>query len=240
MRNIKNVVAVLLTVTVLIAGAYIPRLVAYIYDWRNDGMPELNPMASFKIDSHKELSSFEKLFMLSKMDLKIEIDENMASLTREKVMEAVHNGLNPYIETQLITYSEKDVQIRPFLLQVQNMPEIQGVVWSVKISGTDSCIDLAVDDLTGKILQINYTAENFQQLFGNFKAEASNVFADIFFSNLDIENYWNFRAEDSKFAFIGENTNAVRFLIGNQQYGEINIDLYVHNYGFYIEFPSIP
>lgn len=239
MRKFKVAVAVLITVTILIAGAYIPKLVARFLDWQNTGKSTLNPIASIELNIHKELSPIGKLVMMGSLESLLPIRESKAGMTSEEVMDAVIKGLTPYMDTQLVVFYDERVDMQPYLVQVPGIPELQRVVWQVTVSGNDSdfnFFDLLIDDETGKILRINYTAENPQIPYG--RDETLNLFMEIFFSSLGIDNFGEYLVEDLEYAYTGDNAIAVRFRFEDEQYGGVNVDMFVHENGFYIEFPN--
>ena len=238
MRKFKVTVAVLLTVAVLIGGAYIPCLVARFLDWQTTGKSSLNSIASVKLNIYQALSSADKLAMMSKLESLLPIKESKAGMTREELMNIVHEELSPYIDAQLAVLHEDHVQTQPYLAQVPDIPEMQRVIWQVTISGNDADFtfwDLLIDDETGKILRISYTAENPPGIIVGM--EALQLFADIYFSGLGIEDYWDYAAPDLEYA--GDNGNAIRFLFTDTRYGQITVDLNVHDHGFYVEFPIV-
>lgn len=240
MRKFKVTVAVLLTLALLIGGAYIPKLVALLGDWHNTGSASLNPMASVELNIYQDISSIGKLAMMGRIDRVIPISESMSKMTREEVMDAVYNGLTPYMDAQLVIYNENYVEMRPYLTQVPDMPELHRVVWIITVSGDDSdftFFDLVIDDETGNILRISYTVEKPRDTI--IGAAALNIFADIFFSGLGIEDYREFAADDLEYAYVGDHADAIRYSFRDVLYGEVNVDLYVHENGFYIEFPSV-
>lgn len=239
MRIVRIVVAILFTSSVLITGAFLPKLISHYADWKTVDKDAQYPMPSIELNMYQELSVIGKLAMMNKIDSLLPISESKARMLKQDVMDAVLEGLEPYISAQLATFSEDQVEMQPFLVHVQDNPEFQRVIWRVTVSGgnTDySVFDLLMDDETGKILQIDYTADSFQSPYS--MDETLPLFADIYFSSLGIENYWDFIMEDREYAYNDFSGYAVQFRLQDQQYGEIFIDMFVYDYGFYIEFPG--
>ena len=83
---------------------------------------------------------------------------------------------------------------------------------------------------------ISFTHENLQGMLGG--TEALSAFTDIYFTALGFDDYAQFLVRDLEYAYVGDNANAARYRFGDAVYGEVNVDLYVHEHGFYIEFPS--
>lgn len=240
MRKVKISIAVFLTLTLLAAGAYFPNIVSHILDWQHNGAASYNPIASVRLEIKKDVPSLGRLAMMCRMDRYIELTEGMASMTKEEVMTAVCDGLTPYVDAQLMEYlmeySENDIELYPCLIQVPDLPDLQGVVWLVTVTSPNaaSYLDMAIDDETGHILGINYTCD--AEMNAMTGVEALNVFADIFFSSLGIEDYWYFAETNWEYGYVGENAYNVRYSFGDRVYGEININLCVYKHGFFVEF----
>lgn len=240
MAKLKGFIAVVLAVALIVAGAYFPKAISTILDWQNGGNVSTNPISSIRIEIAKDIPSLGKLALLSRLGSSIELTESKAKMNKEEVMEAVYTGIQPYVDSQLIAYSEQSVQMYPSLIQAKDDQDLQSIVWFVEITGDPAnytFLQLILDDETGRILMISFTHENLEGIL--FGTEALSVFADIFFTSLGIDDYAQFVAPDLEYAYVGDNANAIRYRFGDAVYGEVNVDLYVHEHGFYIEFPSI-
>lgn len=241
MSKLKGFVAIVFALAVISAGAYFPKIVSLCLDWSNTGNVSYDPITSIRLEIKKDIPALGKLAMLSRMDGNIELSESKAKMTKEEVMDAVYNGLQPYIDAQLAVYSEQEVQMHPSLFWVQNDPDLQGIVWLVTVYGDPDPVDftffdMVIDDETGQILRIFYTSEAPSDVLTG--TDALSAFADIFFTGLNIDDYRQGAASDLEYAYVGDNATAIRYRFGDALYGEINIDLYVYEHGFYIEFPS--
>lgn len=239
MNRVKTAAAVLLTVAVLVTGVYIPKLVAHILDRQNTGKGSLSAMAPVELHITRELSYPEKLVMIGKIESLLPISENKASMTREEVIDALHREIAAYIEADLGVYDECRVETQPYLVQTKGWPELQKVIWQVTVSGNDAEFtfwDMLIDDQSGKILRISYTAEDPKG--GIVGVEALQLFTEIYFSGLGIEDPWVYATKEMEAVFVGDNGNAIRFRFPHDQYGETVLDLNVHDHGFYIEFPD--
>ncbi|MBQ9843709.1 MAG: hypothetical protein IJO31_06095 [Oscillospiraceae bacterium] len=239
MAKLKGFIAVVLALALIVAGAYFPKAISTILDWQNRGNVSTNPISSIRIEMAKDIPSLGKLALLSRLESTIEIPESKAKMNKEEVMEAVYTGIHPYVDSQLMAYCEQSVQMHPCLIQAKDDQDMQSIVWFVEIIGDPvnyTFLQLIIDDETGNILMISFTHENLQGLL--FGIEALTVFADIFFNGLGIDDYASYLTPDLKYAYVGDNANAIRYQLGNSVYGEVIVDLYVHEHGFYIEFPS--
>lgn len=240
MAKLKGLIAVVLTLALIVAGAYFPKAISAFLDWQNRGAVAANPFSSVRIEMAKNIPSLGKLAILSRLGSSIELTESKAKMSKEEVMEAVYTGIGPYVDAQLMAYSEQSVQMYPSLIQAKGDQGLQSVVWFVEITGDPinyTFLHLVIDDETGDILRISFTHENLQGLL--FGHEALRVLADIFFNGLEIHDYASYLTPDLEYAYVGDKANAIRYQLGGSVYGQVIVDLYVHEHGFYIEFPSI-
>lgn len=238
MRKWKTFLAIAVMLAFLLAGAFFPKTISGIYDWKNTGVPASQPLGTIQLELRTNISAMGKLSMMSRMTGSIELAERKAEMTKAEVLDTVHKALQPYIDAKLIADAPGEVQLYPCLVQVEDALELQSILWVVTISGYSpgfSYIDLAVDDETGRILSISYTYEMGDPLSGK---EALSAFADIYFTGLGIADYAQFASSDLDYAFEDETSHAMRYRFGDIQYGEINVDLHVHSNGFYVEFPG--
>lgn len=240
MAKLKGLITVVLALALIVAGAYFPKAISTILDWQNGGNVSTNPISSIRIEISKDIPSLGKLALLSRLGSSIELTESKAKMNKEEVMEAVYTGIQPFVDSQLLAYSEQSVQMYPSLIQAKDDQDLQSIVWFVEITGDPAnytFLQLILDDETGDIIMISFTHENLEGLL--FGMEALSAFADIFFTSLGIDDYAQFVVPDLEYAYVGDNANAIRYRFGDAVYGEVNVDLYVHEHGFYIEFPSI-
>ena len=241
MAKLKGFVAVILTLALITAGACFPKAVSMLLDWRNNGSAAVNPISSIRFEIAKDIPTLGKLALLSKLDSSIDLPEYKATMSPEEVMDAVYEGIQPYVDAQLIVYSEQEVEMHPSMLfQADGNQDLQGIVWFVNISGDPSnftYLQLLIDDETGKILTISYTYEEPDAaLVGT---EAMIVFAEIYFNGLGIPEYTEYIVPDLEYAYVGDDANAIRYRFADAVYGDVNVDLYVHGHGFYMDFPSM-
>lgn len=224
--------------TVLVFFAFVPHMVSAILDDNTIGRVSLDPMVSPELKLRKNISPLGKLAMLSQMDGTIALAEEKATMDREQVMEAVYDALRPYLDAQLVTYSEINVELYPHLVQIPEHLELQSIVWIVMIHGDSKSFtffDLLIDDETGQLLRISYVTEE-----GMFDLSAGDVlthFEEIYFSQLELADYAVYWAADMAPVNAGDSGSGRRYVFVSDEYGEIPVDLYVYDYGFYVEFP---
>ena len=173
MAKLKGFIAAVLVLALIVAVAYFPKAISIFLDWKNNGTASLNPIASIRIELDKNIPSLGKLAILNRLGSSIELSENKAKMNQEEVLAAVHKGIQPYLDTQLMVYSEVDIQMHPSLIQSQTDQGLQSIVWFVDITGDISnytFLQLIVDDETGSILMISFTHENLQGMLDGTEA----------------------------------------------------------------------
>ncbi len=235
MGKIKLIVALLLTAVLLTAGAYLPRIVAALQDKGSIGQADFTDSRSVQLQIRQDISGIGKLAMIDRMSGTIDISPEMANLTDSQVLEAFQKALEPYISAGLIPeLSPWNLESRVMLAQVQDMPELSGIFWSVMATGPDKeyyLLDLALDDETGNVLRISFTCESWDSRM--LREDILIHFADIYFTELEIPEYQDFATRD---LILGENTSGMRFQFINPDYGQVMVDLVVHEHGFYTSF----
>lgn len=236
MSKLKTGIAAVLTLALLVGGAFFPKLVSAVQDQISRDNATSNPIRSIQLEIEKNVSVLGRMVMLVNVQGAIELTENKTKMTSQEVMDAARKGLQPYIDVNLIKYNEAEVTLSPHLLQVPDMLELQGIVWSVAITiAADpySYINLIIDDETGHILQIWYASEDNPC---DIPAEDALVLlAEIFFSSLDLDYAAQGIAVESIYANDALNA-ANRYCFTDPKYGEVLVDLYVYPEGFYIEY----
>lgn len=238
MRKFKTALFVFLTLAVLVFFAFAPHMVSAILDDNTLGRVSLDPMVSPELKLRKNIPALGKLAMLSQMEGTIALAEEKATMNREQVMEAVYEALRPYLDAHLVTYSEQDIEMFPHLVQIPEHLELQSIVWIVMVHGDPKSFtffDLLIDDETGQLLRISYVTEN-----GMFHLSAEDVlthFEEIYFSQLGVSDYAHAWEADMAPVNPGDSGSGKRYVFTSDEYGDIPVDLYVYDYGFYVEFP---
>ena len=243
MRKARNVACLLLAAATIAACSALPGLVAAYLDSEALGQPhyETVPNIQLQIQSAEETPGLEKLAMMCRMDGGIEISESMAAMTPEEAETHALAILRQYVYAGLVEYFDPVLlEIRCMLATAAADPSLNGIFWMVVLVSADeqdyAQFDLAIDDKTGCALAVSYTRENYRYDQSYETLIAS--FAQVYFHSFGIENCMDHATDDLSKQYTGEKTYAVRYRFGDQVYGELNVDLYAHQYGFYTEFPD--
>lgn len=238
MRKLRTVLVLLLAAALLAALAAMPKIVAAVQDGSIMGRAQFEQVRSVQLEIRQNIPSLGKLALMGKMDGVIEIPEESASLSAEEAQKLAYSVLDSYIAKGLMEpFEHWTYEARPLL--ASGDPELSGIFWDVVIVGDPEvfyCVQVAIDDETGKLLRINFTSNYLIQ--ESEQEEFLYDFADLYFNGLDISEYGQFATDDLEEEYVGDNGVAVRYCFGDLVYGEINVDLHVYNYGFYTEFPD--
>lgn len=247
MAKLKTGAILLLTLLIIAAVACLPKITATVLDEKRMGEASFHQVQSIQLEIHEKMPSLGRLAMINRMDGVIELSESLAeksaSMAPEEVEEAALAALEPYIAAGLMQPFQKwNSEIRPLLGQGVDNPELVGIFWDVTFEIESApeefyYANLAIDDETGKLLLINYTST--YPIVETDRENLLEKFAEIYFTELDIPDYWYYATDDLETRYIGDNAWGVRYRFGDLIYGEVNVDLYSYEYGFYTEFPSL-
>lgn len=238
MNKLKLTLALLFTALLLTAGSGLPRIIALLQDQSSLGQPLYENVPSVQLQIQKDVPTLGKLAMIDRMSNTIDISSDVANMTEVQVLEAFHAALEPYISSGLIPdLTPWNPESRVLLAQVRDMPELSGIFWNAVVSGPEKDyyhIDLAIDDETGKVLRISFTSENWD--CGMLQEDVLGLFAEIYFSALEVPDYHDFATDELSRSYIGENTSATRFRFVTPDYSQVTVDLIVWEHGFYTSF----
>lgn len=232
MSNLKIALVLLLTLALLAAGACLPAMAAAVRDWQTLGRASTQAVSSVSLTIRQETPALGKLAMMCRQDGVLEVTESACRLTTEEVEELAYAVLEPYAAAGLITQSPEKFtiyEIRPLLPQVPEDPELAGIVWDITMVGSN--VSLLIDDESGKLLLINYSAG-----IEYGRQDLLDTFVDIYFTELGITDYAGFVTDDLDGEYVGDNAVGVRYRFGDAVYGEINVDFNIYKYGFYMAF----
>lgn len=243
MRKAINLTLLIAAAAIIAACAWLPEIISVWQDGKTLGQNQYEPISNIALDirEEEEVSPVAGIAMMCRMDGGLEISESMAKMTRQEAENRALAVLQEYVDAGLVETFDPVMLESPCMLATVTIdPSLNGVYWRVTLVSADdhdyAHFDLAIDDKTGCVLAVSYTREKnrYDQPYETLIAS----FAQIYFHSFGIENYMDFATDDLRNQYIGEKTYAVRYGFGDLVYGELNVDLFAHKYGFYTEFPG--
>lgn len=244
MRKAINLILLTAAASVIAACALLPGIVSVWQDGKTLGQNQYEPISNIALDirDEEESASMAVITMMCRMDGGIEISESMAAMTSEEAQARAFAILQEYVNAGLVeAFDPVLLEIRCMLATVTADPSLNRIFWMVVVVSADdhdyAQFDLAMDDKTGCALAVSYTREpnHYDQSYETLIAS----FAQVYFHGLGIENCMDFATNDLRKQYTGETAYAVRYRFGDLVYGELNVDLFAHKYGFYTEFPDL-
>ena len=234
--------SLILALTLLCIGlmAFLPRLTGWLQDRRTVNKVLYEESAQVRLEIQQDMPLLGKLSLLCRMEGVLEVPEAMARMTVEEAEKAAVDALKPYMEAGLIPeFTVWHVEARPLLILTPEEADLAGLVWATTILADEEGVlnvSVDVDDASGTLLRLNFNYEYWEKtdLSGSFSR-----FAEIYFAGLGMADYEQYATDDLEALYIGENTVGRRYRIGDAVYGEVNLDLYVHRYGFYVATPTV-
>lgn len=165
MKQWKEILMIAMTAAVILLCGQFPELLAKD---RKEDTPHYREVSQIAYDlsaQQEELPFEKKLLLLEKR--RLSIPETDVVLTPEQVLSAVYDGLQPYVEHNLIPpgYSLYDFSCQSFLCYDPEDPEVNNRAWNVTMSyfpdgvrEPSALMGVILDDATGTILQFSFHA----------------------------------------------------------------------------------
>lgn len=239
MSRHKTVLRVLSAVALVAVLAVLPILSARWQDRVTLGKSALGQMQDVQLNFQDRISG---LGLLALMDhgRNWTLDASAASMTQEDAEHAARKVLETYQDAGFI---DRALSFDVHLSEVRTVSlpyGLAGVVWNVILVAQEGNthfaeLDLSLDDATGRVMSVNYGSNDL--LPEQARQELLLDFADLFFRQLEIEEYTQAAVDDLDNTYIGDNgACAQRYRFGDSEYGEINVDLYVFQQGFYVSY----
>lgn len=239
MKKTRNTYWILaLTALLILLCALLPRFMGRVQDRRALNRVGYSQSAQVQLEIQQGMTPLGKLALLCRMEGVLEVPEAMAEMTAEEAEQAALDALQSYVDAGLIPeFPVWYIEAKPLLILTPEEVDLAGLVWAVTVLSDEEGVmnvSLDIDDATGKPLRIDFVYEywNPADLPGLLPQ-----FAEVYFAGIAVENYEQFATDDLENRYIGDDTVGQRYRIGDTAYGEANLDLYVHQYGFYVDTP---
>lgn len=239
-RTRKTYGILALTAILILLCALLPWFMGRVRDKRALNRVGYSQSAQVQLEIQQDMPPLGKLSLLCRIEGILEVPEAFAEMSAEEAEQAALDALRPYIEAGLIPeFTVWHMEARPLLIQTAETADLAGLVWAVTILEDDEGVmhmSLDIDDATGTLLRLNYTYEYWEK---TDLSDSFSRFAEVYFAGLAVEDYEQYATDDLEALYIGDDTVGRRYRIGDAVYGEVNLDLYVHRYGFNVTTPNV-
>lgn len=240
MGKVRNSIILLLTIAAICLMAFLPRITGNFQDRKTLHQVGYEQSAQVQLEIREDMSVLGKLSLLCRMEGVLEVPETLAEMTVEEAEQAALDALQPYMEAGLIPeFTVWHIDAKPLLILTPEETDLAGLVWAVTVLEDEEGVmnvSIDIDDATGTLLRLHFNYE----YWGKTDLSGSLYrFAEIYFAGLGVEDYELFASDELENRYIGDDVAGIRYRMEDADYGQVNLDLYVHRYGFYVDTPNV-
>ncbi len=241
MKKLKLSGLLLLSLVLLVLGAALPRIAAFMQDTARQNRSGHSEMQALQLDFSEErnlLSHMGKLSALGRGG-PISISDDAVAMTETQAYAAAEKAMAAYEDAGLfqwfdVSYASAQPNIS---ISMENVNHTV-VYWTVSYmykKDPNQTLMLDIDDETGKVLRITYHKYSTFSMEGVWERnrDALERFAEIYFSQLGLQEqatqakaagYYTFYERDG-------GVSAAQYIFTDEAYGEVVIDLYAEGSG---------
>lgn len=247
MTRIKNALAFLAVFLLAAAGAVIPTGTALVQDALTAGQVQYADVDSLQLtleERRQQLNIQEKMGLILN-GTGAEVTSEVTKMNGAQVLETLYAQLEPYSAFGLFVQPDNDyLEFYPVMVYDEADPQRYAFCWHIDMSfdaGEGDSLTVALDDETGKILALEYIDPSMQNP-GKVLWEFQDAIQAIYFGNLgltpveampiDTEGILGGSMESVNDA--GDSHVMMRYLLADEQYGQVSVECCVHTNGFYI------
>lgn len=247
--NLRSIMVLLLSAVLLVMGAVLPMAVAGVQDSMNTEKVGYASINAVNLEfSESPMTIREKLAVAAHPGSTVDIPEELADHSQEEITDIALEKITPYQDEGLLL-GEIDrenllVTAIPVLLSSEDPQEERScIVWYLVLSPAQSPGDcywtlyLTLDDETGTLCSMEYSFHAKDQT--RYQRTGSNADQLLKFCRLYIdglgEEFAEYAPEDLlKEAWTSPTGDNIYTMVnwGDIYYGEVQITLYMTNYGF--------
>lgn len=244
MKKWKIPLLILITVVLLVVGAFLPDIASAGQDHVHVAQVGFSEIESLKLDfsNSQSMGALLKKLTLVRDGSFYSVSSSKTKLPREKMEQTVKEALALYYQEELIPYNWTGYSFSavPHLVYNGNDSGIYGIFWVITIHWTDIDDDLTLflDDETGLILYIhygsaipleNYTPQDYLDTLSNTyftSTGISEIVADP--SAYGVESIF---FDDTGLYTNGDQHYSYSFQ--HPEYGVLEIQFWLYKHGFY-------
>lgn len=163
----KKTLLLLLTALVLLLGALMPGLTAWLHE--RSYQPDYAAMNSVELHLRGEASLKERLSVISNSNNTLEVSETTATRSSGEVLALAKELLVPYVDAGLIPVPDLDVEkqaysCKPYLTVFEGEPVASVIAWQVLIlfDEEEPALVLGIDDETGALVVLDFQSSKLE------------------------------------------------------------------------------
>ena len=192
--NRKKTPLLLLTALVLILGALMPGLTAWLHE--RSYQPDYAAMNSVELKLRGQQASLkERLSVISNSNNTLEVSETTATRSAGEVLELAEELLQPYVNAGLIPVPDLDVgkqaySCKPYLTVFEGEPVASVIAWQVLIlfDEEEPALVLGIDDETGALVVLDFQSSKLEFTPSYFVPdETMQTLSELYLSGLGEE-----------------------------------------------------
>lgn len=249
MHKWKTAISLLLAALLVVAFAWMPRLVGAITDRISNGKAVTAPIRAVTLAASGNDGDTIRKLALNQRGTPISIDQEVASMSVEDVYLAALAGMEAYVDAGLFEwFSYSSWQVTPYLwIDLENRDN-NAIFWTVLfyLDNQGQTLSLDIDDETGKIYRLNYytsgTDRDKYTLSSNRRALMER-FVEVYSSSIGltqepVNTYKNYTGADSDETEPPHSLTSAKYTFEDETYGLLYLSFVIFGEGFYIEFSA--
>ena len=245
MNKLKISGLLLLTLVLLVLGAALPRIAAFMQDTARQSHSGHSEMQALQLDLAEErnlLSFMGKLSALGRGG-PISISDGAVAMSEAEAYAAAEKAMAAYENARLfqwfdVSYASAQPNISISMENVNHTVVYWTVSYMYKKDPNQTLV-LDIDDETGKVLRVTYHKYSTFSMEGVWEhnRDALERFAEVYFSQLGLQEQADQAKAAGYYTFYERDggVSAAQYIFNDETYGEIVIDLYAEGSGsFYV------
>jgi len=243
MGKVKNVLAVLLTVALLIGGSLLPMAATNFQDKTTANVVQYENIEALQLRLEEEALSMtypEKMFLMMH-GMGVEITDEKTKIKESEIMEAAYAALAPYMDLFLGAPFDNDyMECYPVMVYDESDPSRYACYWHVVMSldmSMKDSVSVILDDETGKALAVEMIDPELR-IEAEYLQELQYALAATYIGTLGMEPVaeWPVAMEPTeKYDGTENSVAATGYVFIDEVRGvELNVQIGVRTDGFYI------
>lgn len=241
MGKVKNTLVILLTMILLAAGSLLPSAAAYMQDETTANVVQYENIEALQLKLEEEqptMSMLEKLFLMVNGTGK-EVTEDVMRMNGGEAIEAAYAALQPYADIYGLPLDNDELQYFSHVVFDENDPYTLNNYWQIYLSldiSENDQITVILDDETGKLMAMELNDWDMN-IDAAYLQELQDAVSEVYIGALGLDPVaaWPVDVESAGVGYDQGNVYMItRYQFVDVRYGEVNVEVGVHNDGFYI------